>query len=59
MRGPKRFKAMRRVEKALRPLVDKHGWHVEDLTYEDKEGEPFRVYVTARLDAKKAEKETL
>lgn len=49
MRGSQRFKEMRRVEKAVAPL-QKKGWHVEDLTYEDKEGEPFRVYLTARLD---------
>lgn len=50
MRGPDRFKQMREFEKRIRPLTER-SWAVEDLTYEDKEGEPFRVYLRARLDA--------
>lgn len=49
MRGQDRFKWMREFEKRVRPLQGK-GWHVETLTYEDNEGEPFRVHLTARLD---------
>lgn len=49
VRGPDRFKRMRDFERRVKPLTDE-GWHFEDLTYEDKEGEPFRVYLQARLD---------
>lgn len=40
---------MREFENRIRGLTEK-SWRVEDLTYEDKEGEPFRVYLKARLD---------
>lgn len=43
------MKQMREFEKRIRPLTEK-SWSVEELTYEDKEGEPFRVYLRARLN---------
>lgn len=49
MRGTERFRRMKELEDRVTDLVD-NGWRAERVAYEDEEGEPFRAFVTLRLD---------
>ena len=50
MNHQERFLRMTEVEERLKVLCDEDNWYAEQITYEDIEGEPFRVHITLRYD---------